>query len=97
MEFDYPERFVQDQVGHAYASTTAIYTGVSDEYRNRLRSWPGPGLACQSCYKDACRQPCAVSGIRQTANMRTARSQATAKGKSPRSGGMRLFDRTLQT
>jgi hypothetical protein len=36
MEFDYPERFVQDQVGHAYASTTAIYSGVSDEYRNRL-------------------------------------------------------------
>jgi hypothetical protein len=27
-----------------------------------LRSWPGPGLACQSCYKDACRQPCAVCG-----------------------------------
>jgi site-specific recombinase XerD len=36
VEFDYPERFVQDQVGHAYASTTAIYTGVSDDYRNRL-------------------------------------------------------------
>lgn len=36
IEFDYPERFVQEQVGHAYASTTAIYTGVSDEYRNRL-------------------------------------------------------------
>jgi site-specific recombinase XerD len=36
VEFDYPERFVQDQVGHVFASTTAIYTGVSDEYRNRL-------------------------------------------------------------
>ncbi|MFF7897087.1 tyrosine-type recombinase/integrase [Streptomyces sp. NPDC007907] len=36
IEFDYPERFVQDQVGHEYASTTAIYSGVSDEYRNRL-------------------------------------------------------------
>jgi site-specific recombinase XerD len=36
VEFDYPERFVSTQVGHAYASTTAIYTGVSDEYRNRL-------------------------------------------------------------
>jgi site-specific recombinase XerD len=36
VEFDYPERVVQEQVGHAYASTTAIYTGVSDEYRNRL-------------------------------------------------------------
>ncbi|GAB2711462.1 hypothetical protein GCM10010442_34440 [Kitasatospora kifunensis] len=36
VEFDYPERFVQEQVGHRYASTTALYTGVSDEYRNRL-------------------------------------------------------------
>ena len=36
VEFGYPERFVQDQAGHAYASTTAIYTGVSDEFRNRL-------------------------------------------------------------
>ncbi|MFF2955894.1 tyrosine-type recombinase/integrase [Kitasatospora sp. NPDC057965] len=36
VEFDYPELFVQQQVGHEYASTTAIYTGVSDEYRNRL-------------------------------------------------------------
>ncbi|MFG2044962.1 tyrosine-type recombinase/integrase [Dactylosporangium sp. NPDC048998] len=36
VEFDYPERFVSDQVGHAYASTTAIYTGVSDAYRNQL-------------------------------------------------------------
>lgn len=35
-EFDYPERFVQDQVGHSYASTTSIYSHVSDEYRNRL-------------------------------------------------------------
>jgi len=35
-EFDYPEKFVQDQVGHAYASTTSIYSHVSDEYRNRL-------------------------------------------------------------
>jgi site-specific recombinase XerD len=35
-EFDYPERFIQDQAGHGYASTTALYTGVSDEYRNRL-------------------------------------------------------------
>ncbi|MFE3543854.1 tyrosine-type recombinase/integrase [Nocardia sp. NPDC059177] len=36
IEFGYPERFVSEQVGHAYAATTAIYTGVSDEYRNRL-------------------------------------------------------------
>lgn len=39
IEFGYPERFVQEQVGHAYASTTAIYTGVSDDYRNRLLEW----------------------------------------------------------
>lgn len=36
IEFGYPERFVQEQAGHAYASTTALYAGVSDEYRNRL-------------------------------------------------------------
>jgi integrase len=36
VEFDYPEKFISLQVGHAYASTTAIYTAVSDEYRNRL-------------------------------------------------------------
>jgi integrase/recombinase XerC len=36
IEFDYPERFVQEQVGHRYASTTAIYIGVSNDYRNEL-------------------------------------------------------------
>ena len=36
IEFGYLERFAQDQAGHSYASTTAIYTGVSDEFRNRL-------------------------------------------------------------
>lgn len=36
IEFGYPEKFVQDQVGHTYASTTAIYTHVSDEFRTRL-------------------------------------------------------------
>ena len=36
VEFGYPERFVQEQVGHAWAATTALYTGVSDEYRNGL-------------------------------------------------------------
>jgi site-specific recombinase XerD len=46
VEFDYPERFVQEQVGHSYASTTAIYTGVSDAYRNQLlqRALTAPGL-----------------------------------------------------
>ncbi|MFJ2034312.1 tyrosine-type recombinase/integrase [Streptosporangium sp. NPDC087985] len=36
VEFDYPERFVSEQAGHRYASTTSIYTNVSDDYRNRL-------------------------------------------------------------
>lgn len=36
IEFGYPERFVQEQAGHAYAATTAVYAGVSDDYRNRL-------------------------------------------------------------
>ena len=29
-------KIIQEQAGHVYASTTAIYTGVSEEYRNRL-------------------------------------------------------------
>lgn len=36
IEMGYAERFVQEQVGHAYASTTAIYTSVSDDYKNRI-------------------------------------------------------------
>nr|CRL76183.1 site-specific recombinase XerD [Mycolicibacterium malmesburyense] len=36
IEFDYPERFVQEQAGHSFASTTAVYTGVSNDYRNQL-------------------------------------------------------------
>lgn len=36
VEFGYAERFIQDQVGHAYASTTAIYTSVGDDYRNAV-------------------------------------------------------------
>lgn len=36
VEFDYPERFIQEQVGHEFSSTTAVYVGVSNEYRNRL-------------------------------------------------------------
>lgn len=27
--------FVQQQVGHAYASTTALYTGVSTDFKNK--------------------------------------------------------------
>src|SRR6266536_2392990 len=36
LEFGYPQLFVQQQVGHAHAATTALYTSVSDEFRNRL-------------------------------------------------------------
>jgi integrase/recombinase XerC len=35
VEFGYPERFVQEQVGHAYASTTALYTSVSNDFKNK--------------------------------------------------------------
>lgn len=34
--FGHPARFVQEQVGHSHAATTAIYMGVSNEYRNQL-------------------------------------------------------------
>ncbi len=36
IEFGYSGRFVQDQVGHAFASTTAIYTSVADGYRHAV-------------------------------------------------------------
>jgi integrase/recombinase XerC len=36
IEFGYPEEFVRQQVGHSHASTTAIYMGVSNEFRNAL-------------------------------------------------------------
>jgi site-specific recombinase XerD len=35
VEFGYPERFVQEQVGHAYASTTAIYASVSNDFKHK--------------------------------------------------------------
>lgn len=36
LEFGYPTLMVQQQVGHSHASTTALYTSVSDEFRNQL-------------------------------------------------------------
>jgi site-specific recombinase XerD len=36
IEWGYSEKFVQDQVGHTFASTTAIYTSVGDDYKNRV-------------------------------------------------------------
>ncbi|MFI5634713.1 tyrosine-type recombinase/integrase [Streptomyces sp. NPDC051664] len=35
-EFGYPEKFIQEQVGHFYSSTTAIYTHVSNDFKNRV-------------------------------------------------------------
>lgn len=35
-EFGYPARFVQEQAGHSHGSTTSVYMGVSNEYRNTL-------------------------------------------------------------
>lgn len=35
VEFGYPERFVTEQVGHTAASTTAIYTSVSNDFKNQ--------------------------------------------------------------
>lgn len=36
IEAGYDPLFVQQQAGHSYASTTAIYTGVSTDYKNRV-------------------------------------------------------------
>lgn len=35
IEFGYPERFVTEQVGHRWGSTTAIYTNVSNDFKNK--------------------------------------------------------------
>ena len=35
IEFGYPERFVSEQVGHTYASTTAIYASVSNDFKHK--------------------------------------------------------------
>jgi site-specific recombinase XerC len=35
IEDGFPERFVSEQVGHTYAATTALYTNVSDDFKNR--------------------------------------------------------------
>lgn len=36
VEFGYPALMVQQQVGHSHQATTAVYTWVTDEFRNRL-------------------------------------------------------------
>ena len=36
VEAGFPERFVTEQVGHAWGSTTAIYTAVSDDFKNKV-------------------------------------------------------------
>lgn len=53
IEFGYPERFVTEQVGHSYASTTAIYTSVSNDFKTktlqaalgRVYQAKGPGMS----------------------------------------------------
>lgn len=35
IEFGYPERFFTEQVGHSYASTTAICTNVSNDFKTK--------------------------------------------------------------
>lgn len=36
IEAGFPERFVTEQVGHVWGSTTAIYTSVSDDFKNKV-------------------------------------------------------------
>ncbi len=36
IEFGYPEQFVREQVGHRTASATAIYTSVSNDFKNQV-------------------------------------------------------------
>lgn len=36
VESGFPERFVTEQVGHSWGSTTAIYCSVSDDYKNKV-------------------------------------------------------------
>ena len=36
VEGGYPERFVSEQVGHSASSTTAVYTSVSDDFKNQV-------------------------------------------------------------
>jgi integrase/recombinase XerC len=36
VEAGYPERFVTEQVGHSWGSTTAIYCSVSDDFKNQV-------------------------------------------------------------
>lgn len=35
-ELGFAQRFIQDQVGHSHAATTAIYLSVSDEFKDRM-------------------------------------------------------------
>lgn len=36
IEDGFPERFVTEQAGHSWGSTTGIYTSVSDDFKNRI-------------------------------------------------------------
>jgi len=39
-------RFVQEEVGHAYASTTAIYANVGDDFKNQVLAQALERLNC---------------------------------------------------
>ena len=45
--------FVQQQVGHAWGSTTALYTGVSSDYKNQALARALAGLTDQPVPADA--------------------------------------------
>jgi integrase len=35
-ELGWASKFIQDQVGHSHAATTAIYMSVSDDFKDRM-------------------------------------------------------------
>ena len=35
-ELGWANRFIQEQVGHSHAATTAIYLSVSDDFKDRI-------------------------------------------------------------
>ncbi len=74
IEFGYPERFVQEQVGHAYASTTAIYTSVSNDFKARAIR-----VALERVYTPTTTGPGAAAG--------TAQASAPSGGTAGRAEG----------
>ncbi|GAB3956301.1 hypothetical protein GCM10027614_68100 [Micromonospora vulcania] len=54
VEFDYPAKFVRDQVGHEYESTTAIYTGCRTSTATECcnAAWPSGIRICGRTHRD---------------------------------------------